>query len=160
MRRLPHLIAALILPMVLAAGGPASAASNCASAADQSVYEVLALRTQMILLATKCGRDSDYNNNFIRRFQSGLQANDAAVTNYFRRNYGGGGQGRKDTFTTDLVNLMSQKANGQGAEFCPRAGLIVNEMNALRTMEELIAYAGVKDFAPAGTSMCPAGGRR
>ncbi len=159
MRRLPHLIAALLLPLALSAGGPAHAA-QCASVADQSTYEVMALRTQMILLATKCGRHDDYNNNFIRRFQGGLQANDAAVTSYFRRVYGGAGQGRKDSFATDLVNYMSVQANAQGNEFCARAGLIVGEMNALRSMEELIAYAGVKDFAPAGTSMCPAGGRR
>ncbi len=160
MRRLPHLIAALILPLALAAGSPAGAASNCVSVADQSAYEVLSLRTQMILLATKCGRDADYNNNFIRRFQGGLQANDATVTNYFRRVYGSAGQGRKDSFATELVNVMSQQANAQGAEYCARAGFIVNEMMALRTMEELIQYAAVKDLAPVGTSMCPAGSRR
>jgi hypothetical protein len=33
-------------------------------------------------------------------------------------------------------------------------------MNALRSMEELAAYAAVKDFAPVGMSMCPAAAPR
>jgi hypothetical protein len=135
---------------------PAGAAPACASVADQSAYEVLALRTQMILLATKCSRDQDYNKNFIVRFQPELQANERTVLSYFRRIYGGSGQGRKDSFSTELVNVMSQQANTQGTEFCPRAGLIISEMNALRSMAELASYAAVKDFAPPGMSMCPA----
>jgi hypothetical protein len=139
---------------------PVNAAPECASVADQSAYEVLALRTQMILLATKCGRDQDYNKNFIVRFQPELQANERTVLTYFRRVYGGSGQGRKDSFSTELVNVMSQQANTQGAEFCPRASLIINEMIALRSMQELAAYAAVKDLAPAGMSMCPAAAPR
>jgi hypothetical protein len=138
-----------------AAAMPANAAPACASVADQSAYEVLALRTQMILLATKCGRDQDYNKNFIVRFQPELQANERTVLAYFRRIYGGSGQGRKDSFSTELVNVMSQQANTQGTEFCARAGLIISEMNALRSMQELAAYAAVKNLAPAGMSMCP-----
>jgi len=139
---------------------PATGAPSCASVADQSVYEVLSLRTQMILLATKCGRDQDYNKNFIIRFQPVLQANDREVLTYFRRVYGGAGQGRKDSFTTELVNVMSQQANTQGNEFCPRAGLIINEMNSLRSMDELAAFAAVKDLAPVGASMCPVAAAR
>ena len=151
MRRLVLFITALA---TLAA--PAVAAPSCPVPADESAYEVLSLRTQMILLATKCSRDQDYNKNFIVRFQPLLQANERAVLAYFRRVYGGAGQGRKDTFSTELVNVMSQQANAQGAEFCGRAGWIINEMNALRSMDELTAYAAVKDLAPPGTSMCPA----
>jgi hypothetical protein len=156
MRRLMLSFTALAA-LAPALAAPALAAGSCASPADQAAYEVLSLRTQMILLATKCGRDQDYNKNFIIRFQPALQANEREVMAYFRKVYGGAGQGRKDTFTTELVNVMSQTANPQGSEFCARAGMIINEMNALRSMEELTAYAATKDLAPAGTSMCPAG---
>jgi len=139
---------------------PAPAATACASAEDQSAYEVLALRQMMTILVTKCKRETEYNVNFIRRFQPALQANERAVLAYFRRVYGGAGQGRKDTFTTDLVNVMSQQANPQGGEFCPRAGLIIGELNALRSMDELTAYAGAKDLPPVGISMCPPGAPR
>jgi hypothetical protein len=144
----------LIMALVMLAP-PAIAASSCTTVADQSAYEVLSLRTQMILLATKCGRDQDYNKNFVVRFQPALLANERAVLAYFRRVYGGAGQGRKDTFSTELVNVMSQEANTQGAEFCGRATQIISEMNALRSLDDLPAYAAVKDLAPVGTSMCP-----
>jgi hypothetical protein len=150
MRKFILLIAASLL-----LSSPVFAASSCTTTADQSAYEVLSLRTQMILLATKCGRDQDYNKNFIVRFQPALQANERVVLAYFRRTYGGAGQGRKDTFSTELVNVMSQQANAQGGEFCGRATQIIGEMNALKSMDELAAYAAVKDLAPAGTGMCP-----
>jgi hypothetical protein len=136
---------------------PATAAQTCTSEADQSAYEVLSLRTQMILLATKCGRDQDYNKNFIVRFQPALQANERTVLAYFRRGYGGAAQTRKDQFSTELVNVMSHEANMQGAEFCPRATMLINEMNALPSMNELAQFAAAKDLSPIGTSMCPAG---
>jgi hypothetical protein len=154
MRRL-NLIAALFFGSALTATASVATAAQCSSVADQSAYEVLSLRTQMILLATKCGRDQDYNKNFIVRFQPTLQANEREILAYFRRLYGGAGQGKKDTFSTELVNVMSQQANTQGAEFCPRATMIISEMNSLRSMDELPAYAAVKDLGPAGTSMCP-----
>jgi hypothetical protein len=157
MRRTVSSITALAIASIATLVEPAMAAQTCTSPADQAAYEVLSLRTQMILLATKCGRDQDYNKNFIIRFQPALQANEREVLAYFRRVYGGSGQGRKDTFSTELVNVMSHEANNQGVEFCPRAGLIINEMGALRSADELASYAAVKDLAPAGTSMCPPG---
>lgn len=165
MRKQFRFLAAFVGCALAVSACPVNAAPACGSMADQSAYEVLALRTQMILLATKCGRDHEYNDNFIKRFQPELQDNERVVLTYFRRIYGGAGQGRKDTFSTELVNVMSQQANAQGAEFCPRATLIISEMNALRSMEELAPYAAVKDLAPVGMSMCPAtaaraGGRR
>ena len=155
MRRTVSCLTALAIAAGAMSIQPVRAAQSCASPADQAAYEVLSLRTQMILLATKCGRDQDYNKNFVIRFQPTLQANEREVLAYFRKIYGGAGQGRKDTFSTELVNVMSQHANTQGAEFCPRAGLIINEMNSLRSAAELASYAAVKDFAPPGTSMCP-----
>jgi hypothetical protein len=157
MRRPFLFLAALVTSALAVSGLPATAAPSCASPADQSAYEVLSLRTQMILLATKCSRDQDYNKNFIVRFQPLLQANEREVLTYFRRVYGGAGQGRKDQFSTELVNVMSHEANMQGAEFCPRATMLITEMNALRSMDELVQFAAVKDLAPIGTSMCPAG---
>jgi hypothetical protein len=155
MRRLFLLLATLAGYTIGALTPPAIAAQTCPSVADQSAYEVLALRQLMTVLVVKCKRETEYNINFVKRFQPALQANDRAVLAYFRRVYGGAGQGRMDTFMTELVNVMSQQANAQGTEFCARAGLVINEMNALRSMDELPPYAAVKDTSPPGTSMCP-----
>jgi hypothetical protein len=131
------------------------AVATCASVADESAYEILALRQMMTELALKCGREAEYNNYFVRRFQPVLQANDREVLTYFRRVYGGAGQARMTTFTTELISEISRLANHQGAEFCPRAGLMFNEMNALTAMDQVAAYAAVKDLTPHDMSMCP-----
>ncbi len=155
MRRL-MLLATALTTLVFSAESPANAAPACTQPADQSAYEILALRQMMTVLVTKCtGREKDYNDLFIRRFGPALQGNDRTVLSYFRRVYGGAGQGRMDTFTTDLVNIMSHQANTEKHEFCSRASLLVNEMSQLRSGEELAAYAAVKDLAPHGISMCP-----
>ena len=146
----------LVIAAVTALGQPVAAASQCAAPANQSAYEILALRQMMTVLATKnCGREGDYNTAFVKRFQPALQANYRNVGAYFRRVYGGAGQGRMDTFTTELVNVMSQDASRQTVDFCGRTGLMIGEMNALRSMDDLAAYAAVKNLPPAGISMCP-----
>jgi hypothetical protein len=155
--RVPVLLSTLVFGALAVALAPVDAAPTCTSAADQSAYEVLALRQEMTLLGTKCGREQEYNKNFVVRFQPTLQANDREVLTYFRRLYGGAGQSRMQTFATDLVTQMSHEANQQGAEFCPRAAWVIREMDALRSMDELAQYAAVKDFSPVGMSMCPPG---
>lgn len=156
MLRLIRVFAVLLCCAAAAAAVPVRAEPTCSSPADESVYDVFALRTMMILLATKCGDDQDYNKAFIIRFQPALQQNEREVLAYFRRIYGGSGQTRKDAFSTDLVNVMSQQANTQGAQFCPRALWIISEMNALTSLAELPLYAAAKDLSPVGMSMCPA----
>ena len=153
--RVPALLSTLVLSALTAAALPVEAAPTCTSPADQSAYELLALRQEMTLLGTKCGREQEYNKNFVVRFQPALQANDRQVLAYFRRIYGRAGQGKMDTFTTELVTQMSHEANMQGAQYCARAEWVVNEMNALRSMDELAQYAAAKDFSPVGMSMCP-----
>ena len=152
MRRLTGLIAVLGLLAT-----PAMAARQCASAADQSTYEILTLREVMVVLATKCNRADDYNTLFVKRFQGAVQANERAKQSFFNRLYGRAGQGRGDFFTTELVNIISDGASRSRGEFCGRAGLIFNELVALRSQEDLAAYAAVKDLPPASVSMCPGG---
>ena len=155
MRRLFQFLAAFAGIAMTLAALPVAAAPACSSPADEATYDVLALREVMTVLVTKCKRDTEYNVNFVKRFQGALQANDRAVLAYFRRVYGGAGQGKMDYFTTELANTLSQAANTQGTEFCARTVLLVGEMNALRTNDELTAYAAVKDLSPVGMSMCP-----
>ena len=152
------LLSAALLGLLAGSSGiQANAAVQCKASADQSTYEVLALRQMMVVLATKhCNREDDYNKNFVGRFKASVQANDKAVQSYFRRAYGGSGQTRMDTFTTELVNVLSQQASAQGNDFCGRTGLMVNELLALQSNDELAAYAALKKLPPPGVSMCQA----
>src|SRR5271163_4409754 len=61
---------------------PVLAQRQCSSLSDQSAFEVQALRSELMVLATGCHDDERYNA-FIRRFQDDLQGNERAINAYF-----------------------------------------------------------------------------
>ena len=59
--------------------------------ADQSAFEIQALRSELMVLATGCHDDEQYNA-FIRRYQSDLQGNETGDRRVFQASgYGRGG---------------------------------------------------------------------
>jgi hypothetical protein len=143
--------AAVALTMLSAQ--PVLAERQCASLADQSAFEVQALRSELMVLATGCHNDDQYNA-FIRRFQSDLQANERLITAYFQHRYGRAGQTEHDRFVTELANAMSRQGSDLGGDFCPRNGLIFNEVLALDTPAELADFAAGKNLVPATIEIC------
>ena len=113
---------------------PVWAERQCSSVSDQSAFEMQALRSELMVLATGCHDDTQYNA-FIRRYQSDLQANERAIGAYFRHRYGKGAQVEHDRFVTDLANAMSRQGSDLGGDFCPRNGLIFNEVLALASCD-------------------------
>ena len=120
---------------------------------DQSAFEVQALRSQLMVLATGC-HDDDRYNAFMRRYQSDLQANERAINAYFQHRYGRAGQTEHDRFVTDLANAISRKGSQLGGDFCPRDGLIFNEVLALESVGELGDFAAGKNLVPASVEIC------
>lgn len=149
MRRLISAVAALT---VLTAQ-PVLAERQCSSLSDQSAFEVQALRSELMVLATGC-HDDDRYNAFIRRFQGDLQSNERAINAYFQHRYGRAGQTEHDRFVTDLANAMSRQGSDLGGDFCPRNGLIFAELQALASATELADYAAGKDLVPASVDIC------
>ncbi len=143
--------AAVALTMLSAQ--PVLAEQQCASLADQSAFEVQALRSELMVLATGCHDDDQYNA-FIRRFQSDLQANERLISAYFQHRYGRAGQTEHDRFVTELANAMSRQGSDLGGDFCPRNGLIFNEVLALDTPAELVDFAAGKNLVPATVEIC------
>src|ERR1700759_4192383 len=143
MRRLVSTIGAL--QMVFAQ--PALAERQCSSVADQSAFEVQALRSELMVLATGC-HDDDRYNAFIRRFQADLQGNEKAINAYFQHRYGRTAQTEHDRFVTDLANAISRQGSDLGGDFCPGNGLIFNEVLALESSAELADFAAGKDLVP------------
>lgn len=131
----------------------AVAERQCASPADQAVFEVQALRSELMVLATGC-RDDDNYNAFMRRYQADLLANDHAVGAYFKRKFPRTAQQEHDRFVTDLANALSQEGSKLGSEFCPHNGLIFAEVLALRSAADLPHYAAGKDLIPASMGIC------
>jgi hypothetical protein len=132
---------------------PVLAERQCASLEDQSAFEVQALRSELMVLATGCHDDNQYNA-FIRRFQSDLQANERSINAYFQHRYGRAGQTEHDRFVTELANAMSRQGSDLGGDFCPRNGLIFNEVLALDTPRELADFAAGKNLVPATIEIC------
>jgi hypothetical protein len=149
MRRVVSAVAALSMLTVQ----PVLAQQQCASLSDQSAFEVQALRSELMVLATGC-HDDDAYNAFIRRFQADLQGNERAIDAYFQHRYGRAGQTEHDRFVTDLANAISREGSDLGGDFCPRNGVIFHEVLALQSATELAQFAAGKDLVPASVEIC------
>jgi hypothetical protein len=149
MRRVVSAVAALTMLTVQ----PVLAQQQCASLSDQSAFEVQALRSELMVLATGCHDDEAYNA-FIRRFQADLQGNERAINAYFQHRYGRAGQTEHDRFVTDLANAISRQGSDLGGDFCPRNGMIFHEVLALESATQLAEFAAGKDLVPASVEIC------
>ena len=149
MRRFVSAVAAL----TLLSAQPVLAEQQCSSVSDQSAFEIQALRSELMVLATGCHDDTQYNA-FIHRYQSDLQANERAISAYFQHRYGKMGQTEHDRFVTELANAMSRQGSDLGGDFCPRNGLIFNEVLALPSPAVLTEYAAGKDLVPGSVQIC------
>ncbi len=149
MRRLVGAITAL----TILSAQPVRAERQCTSVADQSAFEVQALRSELMVLATGCHDDERYNA-FIRRFQGDLQANERTINAYFQHRYGRMAQTEHDRFVTDLANAISHQGTDIGGDFCPRNGMIFNEVLALTAVSELPDFAAGKNLVPASVEIC------
>ena len=142
---------AAVLTMLFAQSGQAQL--PCTSMSDQSAFEVQALRSELMVLATGCHEDDRYNA-FIRRYQADLQGNERAINAYFQHRYGRAAQTEHDRFVTDLANAISRQGSDLGGDFCARNGMIFNEVLALQTSSDLADFAAGKDLVPASVPIC------
>ena len=137
----------------IAAAQPAFAQKHCAVLADQATFEVQALRSHLVVLATGCP-DTELYKAFVEKYKPTLQANAQSLTAWFKKRYGARGQFEHDKFVTDLTNAMSSDANLQGGDFCPHDGRMFDEVMALRSGADLAQYASSKDLIPTSVEIC------
>jgi hypothetical protein len=120
--------------------------------AEQPVFDVEALKSEMMVLATDCHADVQYNS-FMERFHPELLANEHALDTYFRRQYGRRGQTEHDSFITSLANAQSEVGLHQGTDFCPRNEVLFHEAMVVNSTE-LPAFAAGKDLVPPTLATC------
>jgi hypothetical protein len=135
-------------------GNSAMAAQECPNENDQAAFELAALKSTLMVVATTCD-DRDQYNNFIRRYQPKLQENDRSLSSYFKSHYGNRGQTEQDRYNTDLANSQSRFGLAQGTDFCARNAAMFNEVMALGSPADLPNYAAAKDLIPASIGACP-----
>jgi hypothetical protein len=133
----------------------AAAQQQCESITDQSVFELQALKSELMVLATSCHTDTQYNA-FVNRYQADLAANERAFDDYFKRRYGKQGQREHDSYITSLANAQSDGGMRLGSDFCPRNAAIFNEVLGLRGPADLPHYAAGKDLVPVSLGACAA----
>ena len=135
-------------------GNSAMAAQECPNENDQAAFELVALKTALMVVATTCD-DRDQYNSFIRRYQPKLQETDRSLSSYFKSHYGNRGQTEYDRYATDLANSQSRFGLAQGVDFCSRNAAMFTEVMALGNTTDLPAYAAGKDLIPASIGACP-----
>lgn len=135
---------------------PLAHAKECSSQAEQTAFDLEALKSELMVLATSCqGSDGAYNA-FINRYKPELGANEQAFSSYFKRSFGRSGQREQDAYVTNLANAQSQTGLHQGTDFCPRTSAIFHEVMSLRDGKDLPDYAAGKDLIPNELGSCAA----
>ena len=135
-------------------GNSAMAAQECPNANDQAAFELIALKTALMVVATTCNNREQYNG-FVRRYQPNLVETDRSLSGYFKGRYGSRGQYEYDRYATDLANSQSRFGLAQGGDFCARNGALFTEVMALGSPTDLPSYAAAKDLIPASIGACP-----
>lgn len=133
----------------------ADAWARCASDVDQAVFEVEALKTELMVVATTCkGNSEDRYNEFVERYKPALVQSNRMLGQYFVRLHGRGGQKQNDIFITELANARSNAARQLGSDFCLRNPGLFDEVMALPGLTDLPAYAATKDLLSSGVAGC------
>lgn len=132
----------------------AMAAQECPNANDQQAFDLVALKTALMVVATTCDNREQYNN-FVRRYQPKLVETDRSLSGYFKSHYGNRGQQEYDRYATDLANSQSRFGLAQGGDFCARNAALFTEVMALPSPTDLPSYAAGKDLIPAAIGACP-----
>jgi len=149
-RRATCLVAAGLL-----AFSPGLAAARCATESDQVAFEVEALKTELMVVATTCkGSNEDRYNDFVRRYQPSLVQANRSVGQFFTKLHGRTGTRQNDFFITELANARSNQARQLGSDFCSRNSGLFDEVMALSGPADLAPYAATKDLLASGVTAC------
>jgi hypothetical protein len=132
----------------------AAAELQCLPPAERAALDVQALRSELMVLATGCAADVQYNA-FITRYQPALQANERDIDAWFKRKYGRKAQTEHDRFVTELANAQSSAGSKLGSDFCPRNSMIFQQAMALHSPSELPPFAAGQNLIPPTTDLCP-----
>lgn len=132
----------------------ASAQLQCLSSAQRATFDVQALRSELMVLATGCGDDRAYNE-FINRYKPELLANEKEIDAWFKHRYGRRGQQEHDRFVTELANEHASIGSRLGSEFCPRNGQIFGQALALQSPSQLASFAAGQALFPRSMDLCP-----
>jgi hypothetical protein len=145
--------ACLFAALGVLAVSAAPAAARCANEAEQSVFEVEALKSELMVAGITCKQEDRYNE-FMRRYQPKLAENYRAFEQHFSRTRGRAGKSATDAYVTNLAQTRGFEAQKLGSDYCLRNPGLFDEVMALPSAAELPAYAAGKDLIPESLGSC------
>lgn len=148
-------VGGLLLAGFIGLSAARAAPLPCGAEQNRSLFELEALKSELMVIATDC-HNSDQYNAFIQRYQTQLADTERELDGYFSHAYGKKGQQAHDQYVTSLANSDAHAAHVIGNDFCPRNATMFNEVMALRGPADLPAYAAGKDLVPADLGACDA----
>ena len=98
----------------------AATASGCARPADLNALRTAAMQQRLMVAALSCGESQSYNN-FVRSYQTELQASDKNLQAYFRRVNGKTGTADYHAYKTRLANSSSMAVINDMTGYCASA---------------------------------------
>lgn len=155
-RRLPRRAAqgaALLAATLLALAPSSMALARCADPSEQSVFEVEALKSELMVVGITCKQEDRYNA-FMERYKPRLAENYRSFEQHFSRARGKAGKGATDSYVTNLAQTRGFEAQKLGSDYCLRNPGLFDEVMALPSPNELPAYAAGKDLIPDSLGAC------
>ena len=120
--------------------------ARCTSAAEQSAFDIGALKSELSVLAVACS-DEDAYNAFVVRDRAELVKADGMVNAWFKKTFGRTAQARYDSYITLLANEQGLKGQHEGSDFCPRLKPVFEETSVV-PVSSLPEYAAAKNLFP------------
>ena len=150
----------LLVSSLFAAGLLASqsaSAGQCASPQEKLAFDVVGLKSQLMVTALTCDARNQYNT-FVTRFRRSLLSGEHALNVYFGRH---GGTRAHDDYITLLANVQSEAGLHLGTTYCANKAAMFDEVLALQSPKALPAFAAVQDVAqPMMVPVCAVAERR
>ena len=150
-RRAGHGASLLAAALMLLA--PSAGRARCANEAEQSVFDVEALKSELMVVGITCKQEDRYNA-FMERYRPRLAENYRAFEQHFNRTRGRAGKSATDAYVTNLAQTRGFEAQKLGSDFCLRNPGLFDEVMALPSPADLPAYAAGKDLIPESLGAC------
>ena len=132
------------------------AAAQCVRPGDYPAFDVMALKTKLMVTALTCTADEKYND-IVMRYRPELVSQDKALSSFFSRAHGRRARQQQDDYITQLANSQSQIGLTQGSLFCRYNLGTFDEVMALRSGAELTDFAAGKSITqPVVSAECTA----
>ena len=122
----------------------AAFANDCARPADKTAFDIVGLKSQLMVTALTCAADEKYNS-FVVRYRPVLISANNALNGYFGRVFGRRAQAQYDDYITSLANAQSQEGIKHGTLYCSRNIGLFDEVMGLKNPNELGQFAGSKN---------------